>query len=76
MSSDTNPDLLYPFGRCVQEIKVNQDVDHGFSRKGSAYLDGLWRFNLGESETANVSYNRALDLEQCLVDAAFALGVV
>ena len=76
MPSGTNPDLFYPFGLCEQEFKVNQVRDQGFPRNGSAYLGGLWRFALGESETAQMNFNRALELEQSVVDASFALGVV
>lgn len=76
MVSGTNPDLFYSFGLCEQEFKGNQDRDQGFPRTGLAYMDGLWRFTLGKSETANVSINRAFELEQSLVYPAFALGVV
>ena len=55
---------------------MNQVRDQGLPRNDSAYLNGLWRFTLGESETAQMNFNRALELEQSVVDASFALGVV
>ena len=76
MQSDTNPDLFYPSGLCEQEFKVNQVRDQGLPRNDSAYLNGLWRFTLGESETAQMNFNRALELEQSVVDASFAQGVI
>jgi tetratricopeptide (TPR) repeat protein len=76
MVGGSNLALFYPYGLCEIEYKVNQVQDRGLPREGSAYLDGLWRFTLGERETALLSLNRAVESEQSLVDAAFALGSV